>query len=60
MTKASDDADGRERAELVVMLRQALEERARLDAEHKALRKEKARLLKSLLGRPKRGSSSAS
>ena len=60
MTKASDDAEQRERAELKVMLRQALEERARLEAEHKALRKEKARLLKSLLGRPKRISSTAS
>jgi hypothetical protein len=60
MTKASDDAEERERAELKVMLRQALEERARLEAEHKALRKEKARLLKSLLGRPKRISSAAS
>jgi hypothetical protein len=60
MTNASDDAEERERAELKVMLRQALEERARLEAEHKALRKEKARLLKSLLGRPKRNSSAAS
>jgi hypothetical protein len=60
MTKSSHDAEEQERTQLKVLLRLALEERARLEAERRALRKEKARLLKSLFGRPKRGSSSAS
>jgi hypothetical protein len=59
MTKPSQDAEEQERTELKVLLRQALEERDRLEAEHRALRKEKARLLKSLMGRPKQNSSGA-
>ena len=55
MGNSSDDAEERERAELVVLARQALEERERLLAERRALLQEIARL-KRLRDRPGRNS----
>jgi hypothetical protein len=55
MGNSSDNAEERERAELVVLARQALEERERLLAERRALLQEIARL-KRLRDRPGRNS----
>jgi hypothetical protein len=56
MSKSPEDAEERERAELRMLIRQALAEGERLEAQAKALREEIARL-KRLRGR--RGRSSA-
>jgi hypothetical protein len=56
MTKSPQDAEERERAELMILARRALEEREHLLAERRALREEIARL-KRLRGRSKRNSS---
>jgi hypothetical protein len=58
MTKSPQDAEERERAELMILARRALEEREHLLAERRALREEIARL-KRLMGRSKRNSSDA-
>jgi hypothetical protein len=55
MTKSPDDAQEQERAELKTLVRQALAERERLQAEARALREENARL-RRLRDQPKRNS----
>ncbi len=47
MSKSHEDAEERERAELKILVRQALAESERLEAEAKALREEVARLKRS-------------
>jgi hypothetical protein len=59
MTKSADDAQEQERAELVILVKKALAEGERLEAEANALRKEIARLKRSR-DRPGRNSNGAS
>jgi hypothetical protein len=59
MTKSTDDAQEQERAELVILVKKALAEGERLEAEANALRKEIARLKRSKV-QPGRNSNDAS